>query len=140
MGSAAAAQDAGSLEVTTMRRIGARILPFVFLLYILNYLDRTNIGMASLRMNADLGLSPTAYALAAAIFFVGYALFEVPSNLFLVRFGARRWLARIMVTWGLCATATMLVRSAGQLYAVRLLLGIAEAGFVPGVVFYLGQW
>jgi MFS family permease len=129
-----------SVETDTLRRVGRRILPFVFLLYVLNYLDRANIGMASLRMNADLGLSASAYGLAAGIFFLGYSLFEVPSNLFLVHFGARRWIARIMVTWGLCASAMMLVHSAGHLYLLRLLLGVAEAGFVPGIVYYLGQW
>jgi MFS family permease len=129
-----------AIEEETVRCVGRRILPFLFLLYILNFLDRANIGIASLRMNVDLRLGGTAYGLAAGIFFVGYSLFEVPSNLLLVRFGARRWLARIMVSWGLCASAMMLVHGAAQLYVVRLLLGIAEAGFVPGIVYYLGQW
>lgn len=123
-----------------MRRVSLRLLPFLFVLYIVNYLDRTNVGVAALRMNEDLRFSSSVYGLGAGIFFVGYALFEVPSNLLLMRFGARRWIARIMITWGLVATAMMFVRTPLQFYALRVLLGFAEAGFFPGIVYYLSQW
>ena len=123
-----------------MRRVSLRLLPFLFVLFIFNYIDRTNIGIAALQMNRDLGLSASAYGLGAGIFFLGYALFEVPSNLILARVGARRWIARIMVTWGIVATAMMFVRTPLQFYLLRVLLGVAEAGFFPGVIYYLGHW
>ena len=123
-----------------MRRVSLRLLPFLFVLYIVNYLDRTNVGVAALRMNEDLRFSSSVFGLGAGIFFVGYALFEVPSNLLLMRFGARRWIARIMITWGLIATAMMFVRTPLQFYVLRVLLGVAEAGFFPGIVYYLSQW
>jgi len=117
-----------------------RLLPFLFVLYVFNFLDRTNVGIAALQMNRDLRFSATAYGLGAGIFFIGYALFEVPSNLILARVGARRWIARIMVTWGILASATMFVRTPMQFYVIRFLLGLAEAGFFPGIIYYLGQW
>ena len=132
--------DDAALARATMRRVSLRLLPFLFVLYIVNYLDRTNVGVAALRMNEDLRFSSSVYGLGAGIFFVGYALFEVPSNLLLMRFGARRWIARIMITWGLVATAMMFVRTPLQFYALRVLLGFAEAGFFPGIVYYLSQW
>ena len=132
--------DEASLERETMRKVGFRLLPFLFVLYIFNFLDRTNVALASLQMNRDLSFSSTAFGLGAGIFFVGYALFEVPSNLLLVRVGARRWIARIMITWGLIAAAMMFVRTPFEFYGLRLLLGIAEAGFFPGIVYYLTQW
>jgi len=128
------------LERETMRKVGLRLLPFLFVLYIFNFLDRTNVALAALQMNRDLSFSSTAFGLGAGIFFVGYSLFEVPSNLLLVRIGARRWIARIMISWGLIAAAMMFVRTPFQFYALRLLLGIAEAGFFPGIVYYLTQW
>ena len=134
------AADSAAVARATMRRVSVRLLPFLFVLYIVNYLDRTNVGIAALRMNADLRFSPSVFGLGAGIFFVSYALCEVPSNLLLVRFGARRWIARIMITWGLLASAMMLVRTPLQFYVVRFLLGIAEAGFFPGIVYYLSQW
>ncbi len=103
-------------------------------------MDRINVSFAALRMNQDLGFSATVYGLGAGLFFLAYALFEVPSNIFLTRFGARRWLARIMITWGLIAAGTMFVTSARQFYVMRFLLGTAEAGFFPGVVYYVAHW
>ena len=128
------------VERSTMRRVSRRILPFTFVLYIFNFLDRSNVGLAALQMNKDLAFSPGAFGLGAGIFFIGYALFEVPSNLLLVRVGARRWIARIMITWGLIASAMMFVRSPSQFYVLRFLLGVAEAGFFPAIIYYLSQW
>ena len=123
------------------RKVARRLTPFLALLYFVNYLDRTNIGFAGPNgMNDELGLSEAAFGLAAGIFFIGYLLLEVPSNLALHRFGARRWIARIMVTWGLVASALAFVPSEGWLYTLRFLLGVAEAGFFPGVVLYLTFW
>ncbi len=117
-----------------------RLIPFLFLCYVVAYLDRVNVGFAKLQMLKDLGMSETAYGVGAGIFFVGYFLFEVPSNLILHRTGARVWIARIMITWGILSAATMFVSSAPMFYAVRFLLGLAEAGFFPGIIFYLTQW
>ncbi len=128
------------LERSTIRKITRRTIPFLGLCYFLNYLDRTNIGFAKLSMSEDLALTETMFGLASGLFFIGYLLLEVPSNLALHRFGARRWIARIMVTWGLCATAMAFVNSAGALYTVRILLGAAEAGFFPGIMLYLTWW
>jgi ACS family tartrate transporter-like MFS transporter len=132
--------DDAALERETMRKVGLRLLPFLFVLYIFNFLDRTNVALAALQMNRDLSFSSTAFGFGAGIFFVGYALFEVPSNLLLVRVGPRRWIARIMISWGIIAAAMMFVRTPFQFYSLRLLLGIAEAGFFPGIVYYLTQW
>jgi MFS family permease len=125
---------------SALRKIAWRLVPFLGLLYFVNYLDRTNIGFAKLTMSADLGLTETMFGLAAGLFFIGYLAVEVPSNMALHRFGARRWIARIMVTWGICAVALGFVQGPGSLYAVRVLLGIAEAGFFPGVMLYLTWW
>jgi ACS family tartrate transporter-like MFS transporter len=127
-------------EKRTVRKITLRIIPFIFLLYIVNYIDRANIGYASLQMNAELGLTSQAFGLAAGLFFIGYFLFEVPSNVALAKFGARRWIARILVTWGILAVAMGFVQNDIQLYIVRFLLGVAEAGFFPGIIVYLGFW
>jgi ACS family tartrate transporter-like MFS transporter len=116
------------------------LLPIIGIGYGLAFMDRVNISFASLRMNADLHFSASVYGLGAGLFFIGYALCEVPSNLLMLRFGARRWLARIMFTWGLLAASMMFVRTPLEFYAVRLLLGIAEAGFFPGVIYYLTLW
>lgn len=124
----------------TLRKVTRRLVPFLFVLYAACYLDRANVGFAALQMNRDLGFSATAYGLGAGMFFIGYILFEVPSNLALVRFGARRWIARIMVTWGVISAAMMFVRSPATFYWLRFLLGAAEAGFFPGIVYYLGGW
>jgi MFS transporter, ACS family, tartrate transporter len=131
---------ADAIERATLRAIWVRLVPFLLALYVFNFLDRMNVAMASLTMNRDLHFSDAAFGFGAGIFFVSYALLEVPSNMLLVRFGARRWIARIMISWGLLATATMLVRTPFQFYAVRFLLGAAEAGFFPGIVFYLSLW
>ena len=128
------------LERSTMARVTWRLLPFLLLLYIISWLDRVNVGFAKLQMNSDLGLSDTAYGFGAGIFFLAYAVCEIPSNLALVRFGARRWIARIMITWGLISASMMFVQGEKSFYAMRLALGAAEAGFLPGIVYYLSQW
>lgn len=117
-----------------------RLVPLIALGYGTAFLDRANVSFAALQMNRDLHFSASVYGFAAGIFFVSYAICEVPSNLLLCRFGARKWLSRILVTWGLLAMATMFVRTAHQFYVLRFLLGMAEAGFFPGVVYYLTQW
>lgn len=122
------------------RKVDLRLLPFLFLCYILAYLDRVNVGFAKLQMSGDLGLSDAAYAAGAGIFFLGYFFFEVPSNLALRRFGARRWISRIMMSWGLVSAAMMLVTDETVYLVMRFLLGIAEAGFFPGIIFYLTLW
>jgi D-galactonate transporter len=128
------------LERSTMARVGWRLLPFLLLLYIVSWLDRVNVGFAKLQMNADLGMSDTAYGFGAGIFFIAYATCEIPSNLLLVRFGARLWIARIMITWGLISAGMMFVQGELSFYVMRFLLGVAEAGFFPGIVYYLCQW
>jgi sugar phosphate permease len=132
--------DDSEIARTTIRRVSLRLLPFLFVLYVFNYLDRSNVAIAALQMNRDLGFSAAAYGLGAGIFFVGYVLLEVPSNLVLARVGARWWIARIMLTWGVIASAMMFVRTPAQFYVLRFLLGAAEAGFFPGVIYYLSQW
>jgi D-galactonate transporter len=123
-----------------VRRARWRLLPFLGLCYLLNYVDRVNVGFASLTMNSDLGLSAAAYGLGAGLFFIGYFFFEVPSNVILHRVGARLWIARIMITWGVVASATAFVQGEISFYIVRFLLGIAEAGFFPGIILYLTYW
>src|SRR3984957_12729609 len=120
-----------------LRKNAFRLLPILTLAYVINYLDRTNISFAALTMNKDLGLTATQYGRGAGIFFLAYCLFEVPSNLALFRFGARLWIARIMISWGLLSLATAFIGAAWSFYAVRFLLGLAEAGFFAGVAFYL---
>jgi D-galactonate transporter len=129
-----------ALEEATIRRVYWRVVPMFFLAMFFNYLDRINIGFASLRMNQDLGLSPAVFGFGASVFFVGYMLLEVPSNLMLHRFGARRWIARILVSWGLVAALMAFVWNDTSFYVLRLLLGIAEAGFLPGLALYLTYW
>ncbi|HEY7671832.1 MAG TPA: MFS transporter [Gammaproteobacteria bacterium] len=128
------------LERTTLAKAGWRLLPFLLLLYIVAWLDRVNVGFAALQMNEDLGFSAAVYGFGAGVFFAGYALCEIPSNLLLVRFGARRWIARIMITWGILAVAMMFVKGPLSFYLVRFLLGVAEAGFLPGILYYLSDW
>jgi MFS family permease len=123
-----------------LRQVARRLIPFLGLAYLLNYLDRSNIAFAKLTMSADLGLTETMYGLASGLFFIGYIFFEVPSNLAMHRFGARRWIARIMVSWGLIAALMAFVPNAGWLYTARIALGIAEAGFFPGIILYLTWW
>ena len=117
-----------------------RLIPFLCLAYTVNFLDRVNVGFAALHMNEDLGFSPAVFGFGAGIFFLGYIAFEIPSNLALQRFGARIWIARIMISWGLIACAMALVRGETSFYVMRLLLGIAEAGFFPGIILYLTYW
>jgi ACS family tartrate transporter-like MFS transporter len=121
-------------------RVSRRLIPFVFLSYVVAYIDRVNIGFAASALQRDLGLSNTQYGIGAGLFFLGYCLFEVPSNLILDRVGARLWIARIMVVWGLVSMATMFVHDVTTFYVARIALGIAEAGFFPGVVLYLTYW
>jgi MFS family permease len=122
------------------RKVTWRLIPFLCLCYLAAYLDRINVGFAKLQMLDTLHMSETAYGLGAGLFFVGYILFEVPSNLVLEKVGARRWIARIMISWGVLSGLTMLVTSEWQFYTLRFLLGAAEAGFLPGVLYYLSQW
>ena len=125
---------------SAVRKAALRFVPLLTIAYLFNYLDRTALGFAALTMNKQLGLSPSQFGLAAGIFFLGYSTFEIPSNLMLYRVGARRWLARIMISWGLVSTAMIFVVGPNSFYALRLLLGIAEAGFFPGVTFFLAAW
>jgi len=127
-------------ERNAVRRITWRLLPFLFLLYLIASIDRSNVAFAALQMNHDLGFSASVYGFGAGIFFVGYCLFEIPSNLILARVGARRWISRIMISWGIIACAMMLIRGRVSFYTLRFLLGAAEAGFFPGVIFYLSHW
>jgi sugar phosphate permease len=128
------------ISISVIRKVRNRLIPLLFLLYLIAYLDRTNIGFAALTMNADLGITSTQFGFLTGIFFWGYCLFEIPSNLLLHKLGARTWIARILVSWGIVAAMTGFVRNAPQLYAARFVLGIAEAGFYPGVLLYLSYW
>ena len=130
----------GSLESKTYHKVDVRLLPFLFLCYILAYLDRVNVGFAKLQMLKDLSMSDAAFATGAGIFFIGYFFFEVPSNVLLKKFGARMWIARIMVSWGVISACMIFVKGEWSFYAMRFLLGLAEAGFFPGVIFYLTLW
>src|SRR5262245_20430119 len=132
--------DVRDLEAATMRKVSRRLIPYLFLLYVAAYLDRINIGFAQLQMKSALGFSDAMYGLGAGIFFIGYFLFEVPSNLVLARVGARVWIARIMITWGLISGSMAFVTTPFEFYALRFLLGAAEAGFFPGIIYYLGLW
>ncbi|WP_316219168.1 MFS transporter [Bradyrhizobium sp. SZCCHNR2026] len=131
---------AAELETRVLRKVALRIVPFIMLLYFVAFIDRVNIGFAALTMNKDLGLSPSVFGFGAGIFFWGYFLFEVPSNLALDRFGARIWIARVMISWGLVSGAMAFVQGAVSFYALRFLLGVAEAGFFPGIILYLSYW
>jgi len=117
-----------------------RLVPFLTVGYLLNYMDRTNVGFAGLTMNRETGLTATQFGFGAGLLFVGYSFFEIPSNMALYRFGARRWIARIMISWGIISAATAFVTGPQSWYALRFLLGVAEAGFFPGITFYLATW
>ena len=121
-------------------RIALRLLPFVFLLYVISYIDRVNVSFAALRMNADLGFGDRVFGLGVGIFYIGYVLFEIPGSIMVERWSARKWIARIMISWGLVTILTGFVRTIGQFYAVRLFLGVAEASFLPGMIVYLTHW
>ncbi len=127
-------------KAETISLMTRRLIPFLMLLYLVAYLDRANISVAALQMNADLGLTSRMYGLGAGLFYVTYILFEVPSNMILARVGARRWIARIMVTWGIVACGMAFIQTPKQLYGMRLLLGMAEAGFTPGIIYYISCW
>ncbi|VWC21254.1 MFS transporter [Burkholderia lata] len=127
-------------ERETIRRVAWKLVPFLFIAWFVNYLDRASIGVAALQMNKELGLGPEAFGFAAGIFYVGYVLFEVPSNMLMHRFGARRWLARILFMWGAVLVATAFVRTPLQLDIARFLLGSVEAGLLPAIMYYLGLW
>lgn len=127
-------------DVGVLKKVDWRLLPVAMLLFFMSLLDRTNISFAALEMNKDLGLSLPQYGVAASIFYVGYVLFEIPSNFALARTGARIWLTRIMVTWGIVVVGMAFVQGSTSLYVVRFLLGVAEAGLLPGLLFYLGLW
>ena len=134
------AANAKELSAVTLRKITWRLIPFLFLLYTIAWLDRVNVGFAALEMNADLGFSSVTFGFGSGIFFLGYCLFEIPSNIILERVGARLWISRIMVTWGLISAGLMFVRTPAAFYLLRFLLGAAEAGFFPGVIYYLSLW
>ena len=127
-------------ENQTINTVSRRLLPFLMLLYLVAYIDRSNISVAALQMNAELGLTTMMYGFGAGLFFLTYIIFEVPSNIILDRVGARRWIARIMVSWGIVACGMAFIQNASQLYVMRLLLGAAEAGFTPGVIYYISRW
>jgi MFS family permease len=128
------------LHASTMKRLNLKLIPFLMLLYMVAYIDKSNISVAALQMNAELGLTARMYGIGVGLFFLTYILLEVPSSVILTKVGARRWIARIMITWGIVAAGMSLVQSANQLYGMRLLLGAAEAGFTPGIIYYLSQW
>src|SRR6201997_3841809 len=128
------------LEAETIRRVSWRLLPFLIGAYLINYIDRVNVGFAALQMNKAVGIDPKTYGLGAGIFFVGYFIFEVPSNLALQRFGARTWIARIMLSWGIVSAACALIGGPISFLTLRFLLGVAEAGFFPGVILYITYW
>ncbi len=129
-----------TLERRTMAKVAWRLLPLIIVIYFVAYIDRTNVGFAAISMNQDLGFMPYLYGWGAGIFFIGYALFEVPSNVMLHRIGARIWIARIMLTWGLVSGCMALVSGPASFLTLRFLLGVAEAGFFPGVLLYFTYW
>ncbi len=133
-------EDNKEKENSIYRKVTIRVLPFLMLCYIVGYLDRVNVGFAKLQMQTDLSFSSTVYGFGAGLFFIGYFFFEVPSNIILYKVGARRWIARIMVTWGIISGATLFVHTANEFYAARFFLGAAEAGFYPGILLYLTFW
>jgi MFS transporter, ACS family, tartrate transporter len=128
------------LRRETLAKVTRRIIPFAFICYVVAYIDRVNIGFAARELQRDLNLTDTAYGIGAGLFFLGYCVFEIPSNLILERVGARLWMARIMVLWGLVSMATMFIHDTTTFYVARVLLGVAEAGFFPGIVLYLTYW
>ncbi|MCC8395557.1 MFS transporter [Paraburkholderia sp. MMS20-SJTR3] len=132
--------EKSALERRTIRKVVWRLIPFLMVCYLLAFIDRGNVGMASLQMNHDLGMSPRVFGFGSSLFFISYFLCEVPSNLALQKYGARLWIGRIMFTWGLVSAATALVHNATTFYVLRFLLGAAEAGFFPGVLLYLSYW
>src|ERR1700724_1261393 len=129
-----------TIEARTIQKVRIRIIPFIFVLYIVAFLDRVNIGFAALTMNRELAITSQQYGLIFGVFFFGYFFFEIPSNLLLHKIGARVWIARILISWGIVAMLTGFVHTVHQLYIVRFLLGLAEAGYFPGITLYLTYW
>ena len=129
-----------SLPTSLLAKVSWRLLPFLLLMYIMAFLDRANVGFAKQAFQADTGIGDAAFAFGAGVFFAGYALLEVPSNLIMHRVGARLWMCRIMVTWGLISAAMVFAHTETSFYVLRFLLGVAEAGFFPGVILYLTYW
>jgi ACS family tartrate transporter-like MFS transporter len=129
-----------TLEERAFRKATRRLIPFLFLIYVVAYLDRVNVSFAQLQLEDDLGFSDTIFGIGAGIFSLGYVIFGVPSNLALARFGARRWLAAIMIVWGLISASMMFIGGATSFYVLRFLLGAAEAGFFPGIILFLTWW
>jgi len=140
LGRRAGIADAFAVETKIIQKLRLRILPFVLLLFVVALIDRNNIGIAALTMNRELAITSQQFGLVFGIFFIGYLIFEIPSNLLLHRIGARVWIARILLSWGIVATLTGLVQTVQQLYVLRFLLGLAEAGYFPGMVLYLTYW
>ncbi len=133
-------ENENEIGARALQKASVRLIPLIAIAYGVSFTDRVNISFAALQMNRDLHFSASSYGLGAGLFFLSYAACEIPSNLLLVHFGARRWIARIMFTWGLLASGMMFVRTPSEFYIMRFLLGMAEAGFFPGVVFFLSQW
>src|SRR6201985_2651839 len=134
------AADDKAFETVVMRRVFWRLMPFLLAAYLVCYIDRVNVGFASLQMNKAVGIDPKTYGLGAGIFFIGYFLLEVPSNLALERFGARTWIARIMIAWGIVSGAFALIGGPPSVLSLPFLLGVAEAGFFPCVILYITYW
>jgi MFS transporter, ACS family, tartrate transporter len=132
--------DLPAVGIRARRRVAFRLLPFVFPIYIVDYIDRVNVSFANLRMSADLGFSDRVYGLGVGILYISYVLFEVPGAIIVELWSARRWITRIMISWGLVTILTGFVNSAGQFYVARLILGLAEASFFPGMMVYLTHW
>src|SRR5512146_491318 len=128
------------LETRAVRKLRVRILPFVMLLYFVSFLDRVNVGFAAFSMSQDIGLTASMFGFGSGVFFLGYVLFQVPSNLILLRVGARVWIARVVIAWGLVSIASAFVVGPYSFYAMRFLLGLAESGFFPGTLLYLSLW
>src|SRR5437016_4669147 len=129
-----------SVEQRAMRKASRRILPLVFVIYLVAFIDRANVAYAKFTMSAELGFSESVYGFGAGLFFLGYLVLEVPGALIVHRWGARRWIARILASWGLCTALVGLIHTANQFYTARFVLGLAEAGLVPGVLVYLHEW
>ncbi|MGY4173726.1 MFS transporter [Bradyrhizobium sp. USDA 4529] len=129
-----------AVSESTIKKVSMRLMPILFVGYVLAYIDRINVGFAALKMNDDAGISPYIFGLGAGVFFLSYFVFEIPSNLALARFGARKWISRIMISWGLISAAMALVQGPTSFIVIRFLLGAAEAGFFPGVILYLTYW
>src|SRR5918911_967481 len=127
-------------EEKVLAKVIKRLVPFLFVCYVISYLDRVNVGFAALQMNKDIGLSPAAFGIGAGLFFFGYFMAEIPSNLIMLKVGARLWIARIMITWGLVSAATAFVSGPVQFAIARFLLGLGEAGFGPGPFLFLPRW